>query len=164
MCIRDRASIERVTKEQTSYVYINGEPGLNVAIMKASDANLVQTSAKVNQVLDELTSAADSKYHVRTFYDQADFINLAIDNVISSGLQGAILAVLILVLFLRNWRSTLIIAISIPVSVIATFAMMYFTGVTLNMVSLGGLALGIGMMVDNSIVLLENIYRHRQEG
>ena len=158
------ASIERVTKEQTSYVYINGEPGLNVAIMKASDANLVQTSAKVNQVLDELTSAADSKYHVRTFYDQADFINLAIDNVISSGLQGAILAVLILVLFLRNWRSTLIIAISIPVSVIATFAMMYFTGVTLNMVSLGGLALGIGMMVDNSIVLLENIYRHRQEG
>ena len=111
-----------------------------------------------------MMATMEEKYHVMTFYDQADFINESIDNVISSGLQGAVLAILILVLFLRNWRSTLIISISIPVSVISTFAMMYFTGVTLNMVSLGGLALGVGMMVDNSIVLLENIYRHRQEG
>ena len=158
------AEIERTAKEQTSYVYINGEPGLNVSIMKTSDSNLVQTSGRINEVLDEMMATMEEKYHVMTFYDQADFINESIDNVISSGLQGAVLAILILVLFLRNWRSTLIISISIPVSVISTFAMMYFTGVTLNMVSLGGLALGVGMMVDNSIVLLENIYRHRQEG
>ena len=145
-------------------MYINGEPGLNVSIMKTSDSNLVQTSGRINEVLDEMMATMEEKYHVMTFYDQADFINESIDNVISSGLQGAVLAILILVLFLRNWRSTLIISISIPVSVISTFAMMYFTGVTLNMVSLGGLALGVGMMVDNSIVLLENIYRHRQEG
>ncbi|MCL1849406.1 MAG: efflux RND transporter permease subunit, partial [Clostridiales bacterium] len=94
---------------------------------------------------------------------QADYINRSLSNVVNSALQGSALAILILFIFLRSWRSTLIIAISIPVSVITAFAFMFFTKVSLNMISLGGLAMGIGMMVDNSIVILDNIYRFRQE-
>ncbi len=157
------AGIERTIKDRSSYVYINGQPGINVSLMKQSDANLVQTSARVREVLDALREDLPKGYDIVIAFDQADYINLSLNNVTSSALQGGALAILILILFLRSWRSTLIIAISIPVSVIAAFAMMYFTGVTLNMVSLGGLALGIGMMVDNSIVVLENIFRHRQE-
>ncbi len=158
------SSIERTIKDRSSFVYINGQPGINVSLMKQSDANLVQTSARVKEVLGLLREELPKGYDIVVAFDQADYINLSLNNVTSSALQGGALAVLILMLFLRSWRSTLIIAISIPVSVIAAFAMMFFTDVTLNMVSLGGLALGIGMMVDNSIVVLENIFRHRQEG
>ena len=96
--------------------------------------------------------------------DSAEFIRAAIDNVKSSALQGAALAVLVLLVFLRSFSSTLIIAVAIPVSVISTFALMYFYGFTLNTISFGGLALGVGMLVDNAIVVLENIFRHREEG
>lgn len=157
------ASIERTIKDRSSFVYINGQPGINVSLMKQSDANLVQTSGRVREVLEGLRADLPTGYDIVIAFDQADYINLSLNNVASSALQGGALAILILMLFLRSWRSTLIIAISIPVSVIAAFVMMFFTGVTLNMVSLGGLALGIGMMVDNSIVVLENIFRHRQE-
>ena len=157
------AAIERTVKDRNSFVYINGKPGINVSLMKQSDANLVQTSARVRETIDRLTEELPAGYEMFVAFDQADYINLSLSNVVSSALQGCALAVLILILFLRSWRSTLIIAISIPVSVIAAFAMMYFTDVTLNMISLGGLALGVGMMVDNSIVILENIFRFRQE-
>ncbi len=157
------ASVERTIKDRSSYVYINGQPGINVSLMKQSDANLVQTSGRVREVLEDLQGDLPKGYDIVIAFDQADYINLSLNNVASSALQGGALAILILMLFLRSWRSTLIIAISIPVSVIAAFVMMFFSGVTLNMVSLGGLALGVGMMVDNSIVVLENIFRHRQE-
>jgi HAE1 family hydrophobic/amphiphilic exporter-1 len=96
--------------------------------------------------------------------DQSDFINRSINNVISSAIQGGLLAVIVLYLFLHNFRSTVVIAISIPISIIATFVVMYFSGITINLISLGGLALGIGMLVDSSIVVLENIYYHRELG
>ena len=93
-----------------------------------------------------------------------EFINKSIENVASTAIIGGILAILILFVFLRNIRSTLIIGLSIPISIIVTFAFMFFIDITLNIVSLGGLALGVGMLVDNSIVVLENIYRHREKG
>jgi HAE1 family hydrophobic/amphiphilic exporter-1 len=161
--LRSLASVERTIKDRSSYVFVNGKPGINVSLMKQSDANLVQTSARVRETLGQLSAELPGGYEMFVAFDQADYVNLSLHNVIDSALQGSALAVLILILFLRSWRSTLIIAICIPVSVVAAFAMMFFTDVTLNMVSLGGLALGVGMMVDNSIVILENIFRFRQE-
>jgi HAE1 family hydrophobic/amphiphilic exporter-1 len=157
------ADVERIGKDRTSYVFIDGEPGITFSLMKQSDANLVQTSSRVRETLTELGEELPAGYEMTVAFDQADYINQSLSNVVNNGLTGAILAVLILFIFLRSWRSTLIIAISIPVSIIATFAMMFFTDVSLNLVSLGGLALGLGMMVDNSIVILENIFRFRQE-
>ena len=97
-------------------------------------------------------------------WDSAEFIRASIDNVKDATLVGGGLAVVVLLFFLRSITSTLIIGTAIPISVIATFALMYFNGFTLNTVSFGGLALGVGMLVDNSIVVLENIFRHREEG
>ena len=97
-------------------------------------------------------------------YDESAFVEAAIDAVTSNAAVGALLATLVLYAFLRSFRSTLVIAISIPVSIVFTFLLVYFSGMTLNMLSLGGLALGVGMLVDNSIVVLENIFRHRQLG
>src|SRR5690606_21919914 len=97
-------------------------------------------------------------------WDSADFIRSSIRNVEAATVVGGSLAIVVLLFFLRSFASTLIIGIAIPVSVIATFALMYFNGYTLNTVSFGGLALGVGMLVDNSIVVLENIFRHREEG
>jgi HAE1 family hydrophobic/amphiphilic exporter-1 len=157
------AEVERMGKERTSYVFIDGKPGINFSLMKQSDANLVQTSQRVRQALTDLEAEAPSGYELSVAMDQADYINLSLSNVVDSAVTGGLLAVLILFIFLRSWRSTLIIGLSIPISIIATFAMMFFTNVSLNLVSLGGLALGLGMMVDNSIVILENIFRYRQE-
>jgi HAE1 family hydrophobic/amphiphilic exporter-1 len=157
------ADIERTIRERTSYVFINGNPGINISLMKQSDSNLVQTSARVREVLKEIKADLPASYEIAIAYDQADYINLSINNVIDSAIQGCVLAILILIVFLRSWRSTLIIALAIPISVIAAFAIMFFTKVTLNVISLGGLGMGVGMMVDNSIVILENIFRHRQE-
>ena len=162
--LQSLATIERTIKDRSSYVFINGQPGINLSLMKQSDANLVQTSARVREALDEIKKELPESFEVFVVLDQADYINMSLSNVVNSALQGCALAVLILFIFLRSWRSTLIIAISIPLSVITAFAFMFFTNVSLNMISLGGLALGIGMMVDNSIVILDNIYRFRQEG
>ena len=101
---------------------------------------------------------------MKTLFDQAEFIELSINNLVRNIIIGGTLAILILLLFLRDVRSTLVIGTAIPISLIATFTLVYFRGMTLNMMTLGGLALGAGMMVDNSIIVLENIFRHRQEG
>src|SRR5699024_5569529 len=96
--------------------------------------------------------------------DQGDYIHLIIDSVLDNLLYGAVLAILILILFLKDLRPTFIIACSIPLSVVFAVVLMYFSGVTLNMISLSGLAVGVGMLVDNSVVVIENIYRLRREG
>ena len=96
--------------------------------------------------------------------DQSNYIQKAIKNVAKNAIQGSILAVLVIFIFLRNYKSTLVIAVSIPISIITTIVIMYFSGITLNVMSLGGLAIGVGMLVDNSIVVLENIYRHQTLG
>lgn len=158
------ARVEDTLKDKSIYVYMNGKPSVQISIQKQTDANTVKVSDAVNKELEEITKLLPKETEINSGFDQAEFIRLSISNVTKNALIGAVLAVFILLLFLRNFRSTLIIGTAIPISVISTFILMYFGGLTLNLISMGGLALGIGMMVDNAIVILENIYRHQQEG
>lgn len=147
--------IERIAR-------VNGQRGLRVGIRKQPDANTVDVSQRILAELEAINRDYP-QIHVVPVIDQGNFIERSISNVADSVLYGGALAVLVLLVFLRNLRSTLVIAVSIPISIISTFAMLYFGGLTLNLMSLGGLALGVGMMVDNSIVVLENIFRRRDE-
>ena len=152
-------SWQRVTRE----VRVNGKPGVRVAVNKQSGKNTVEV---VNGVLAELEQVNKDipQIHITPIMNSADYIQRSISNVGSTALWGGLLAVLVLLFFLRNLRSTAVIATAIPISIIATFALMYFADFTLNIMTLGGIALGIGMLVDNSIVVLENIYRLREGG
>lgn len=158
------AQVEDTYKDKTQFVYMNGAPCVQITIQRQTDANTVKVSDAINKELVEIKKLLPPEAEFKIGFDQASFIRLAIDQVKSNTLVGALLAILILFLFLRNIRSTLIIGTAIPISIFATFILMYFGGLTLNLISLGGLALGVGMMVDNAIVILENIYRYRQEG
>ncbi|MDW7651307.1 MAG: efflux RND transporter permease subunit [Bacillota bacterium] len=162
--LRDVAEVRDVFKEQRQLMRLDGIPGIGVVIYKQSDANTVRVAGEVNRALRDLGPGMPDGSSVGVLFNQADFINDSIANVLRIGLIGAVLAVFILYLFLRNLHSTLVIGLAIPVSIISTFVLMYFNGLTLNLITLGGLALGIGMMVDNAIVILENIFRMRQEG
>lgn len=161
--LSDIANVEESYKEQDAVSRVNSAPSIGVILTKQSTANTVSTAAKVLSTLDDLQQEYPD-LQVSIGYNQADFINKAVSNVSRTAVIGGILAIVILFLFLTSMRSTLIIAIAIPVSVIATFALMYFNDITLNIISLGGLALGVGMLVDNSIVVLENIYRLQEDG
>jgi HAE1 family hydrophobic/amphiphilic exporter-1 len=141
---------------------IDGERGLRMGIRKQSDANTVEVAQAIMAVIDEV-NADFPQIHVVPVINQGNFIERSIANVAQSVLYGGGLAILVLLFFLRNLRSTAVIAVAIPISLVATFAMVYFGGLTLNLMTLGGLALGVGMMVDNSIVVLENIFRRRDE-
>jgi len=161
--IRDIATVEDSHEDIRYMVAVDGKPAVRLFIYKQSGANTVEVSqgvhAEVVNLLKEYPEIA-----VTAPWDSADFIRGAIRNVQQATLVGGGLAVVVLLFFLRSITSTLIIGVAIPISVIATFALMYFNGFTLNIVSFGGLALGVGMLVDNAIVVLENIFRHREQG
>ena len=161
--LQDVATVEEGIKEQTSIGRVNEVPAIGISITKQSTANTVIVSRQVNKAIDEL-KAAHPELTFTTSYDQADYIKNSIMNVVETAVLGCILAVIICFLFLRNIASTMIIAISIPTSIVATFIVMYFTGLTMNVLSLSGLAVAIGMLVDDSIVVMENIFRRRDEG
>ncbi|MBS4534922.1 efflux RND transporter permease subunit [Clostridium sp. D2Q-14] len=161
--LADVADVSIENKDVSSISKINGNPSISISIQKQSGTNTVSVAKKVNEEIENIKEEYPTR-DLTTVIDQSDFINLAINAVVKSGFLGAILAVIILFLFLRNIRTTLIVGVAIPVSIIATFSLIYFNNITLNLMTLGGLALGIGMLVDNSIVVLENIYRYRQEG
>ncbi len=146
----------------TSISRINRQRSVSLNLQKQSDANTVITANRVHNEL-ELLKEEYPKVSFVPNNDQSEFIQLAIDSLVKNALLGAVLAMAILLLFLRDFRSTLIVAISIPVSIISTFIMMFFAGLTVNIMTLSGLALGVGMLVDNSIVVIENIFRHLQE-
>lgn len=162
--LAELARVEDTFKDKSVLVFMDGMPGIQISLQKQTDANTVSVSNEVNKEIQEIEKYLPAGASIITGFDQAEYIRLSINNVINNALLGAFLAMFVLLLFLRNLRSTLIIGTAIPISVIATFILMFFGGLTLNIISLGGLALGIGMMVDNAIVILENIYRHRQEG
>lgn len=151
-------------EDSDSYVLLNGERSLRISIQKQSDANLVSVASEVDKAFEELQEEIPQGISIYKAYDQAEYTNKAIGSVVRNGITGALLAVVILYLFLSNMRSTIIIGTAIPISIIVTFVLLFFNGMSLNILTLGGLALGIGMMVDSSIVVLENIYRYRQEG
>ena len=162
--IRDIADVTDGMERVRRVSRIDGQEGIRVAVMRQSGANTVQVAAKVVEEIDRIRDEY-SNLNVKIIINSADYINNSIANVSSSALTGGGLAVILVLIFLRNVLSTLVIAISIPVSIIATFAALYMNGLSLNLMTLGGLALGVGMLVDNSIVVLENIYRiHEEEG
>ncbi|MGP1569906.1 MAG: efflux RND transporter permease subunit [Eubacteriales bacterium] len=158
----DIATVEKVKKEKKSASYVNANTAIGIMITKQSDANTVQTSNNVKKQIKNL----EAKYPNLKFeigYNQADFIENSIKSVANSALIGGLLAIIVVFLFLQNIRSTLVIAMSIPVSLLATFAMMKYRGMTLNLITLCSLTIAVGMLVDNAIVVLENIFRLRQE-
>ncbi len=161
--IKDVANVEDSWQEIRRYDRINGKPGINIRVSKQSGSNTVKVVEAVHAELARIRQDIPQIEIIPTI-DTSVYIKQSINNITTSALQGGILAVLILFLFLRNISSTVIIGISIPISIIATFGLIYFGGFTLNLMTFGGLALGIGMLLDNSIVVLENIFRHRESG
>ncbi len=159
----DVADVKIADKEQSSITKLDGKEVVQVSVMKQSDGNTVNVSKLVNKEIEKIKREYPDISIVNVF-DQAEFINFAINNLTKTALQGGILAIVILLIFLRSFKTTLVIALSIPTSIITTFVILYFADITLNMMTIGGLALGIGMLVDNSIVVLENIYRNRSLG
>ncbi|WP_209125795.1 efflux RND transporter permease subunit [Alkalihalobacillus sp. BA299] len=151
-------------KPTTQASYLNGQPSVGISVLKASGTNTVTVARNLKHQLEELEELLPPEVQIRTIFDQSQFIEQSIRAVAWNIVLGSILAGTVLYLFLRNVRSTMIIGFSIPISIITTFLFMYFSGQTLNVLTLGGLALGVGMMVDNAIVILENIYRLRQKG
>ena len=143
-------------------VRVNGERGIRVAIRKQAEANTVEVAKLVLEQIDEVNETFP-QIRVVPVINQGNFIEQSIANVARSVLYGGGLAIFVLLFFLRNFRSTVVIALAIPISMVATFALIFFGGFTLNLMTLGGLALGVGMMVDSSVVVLENVFRRRDE-
>ncbi|WP_297520975.1 efflux RND transporter permease subunit [uncultured Clostridium sp.] len=161
--LKDLATIVKGREAKDNYARLNGEDALIFSVQKESTANTVKVSNNVKDEIESMKSKIEGLGSTIVL-DQAQFIEFAIDSVKMNAILGAILAVLVIFMFLKDVRSTIIMAVSIPISVVSTFIMVYFAGFTLNMISLGGIALGVGMLVDNSIVVIENIYRLRKEG
>lgn len=159
----DISIIEEVAQDPTSIGRISGSTAIGISITKQSTSNTVVVSNNVNAVLKELrVKYPDLDFTIA--FDQAKYVKNSIFNLAESALLGCLLSIAIIFFFLKNVASTLIIAISIPTSFIATFMLMYFGGLTMNILSLGGLAVAVGMLVDDSIVVLENIYRLKEDG
>ncbi|MFQ5747099.1 MAG: efflux RND transporter permease subunit [Gemmatimonadota bacterium] len=160
--LRDVARIYEGTAERETVALFNGEPAIGLLVYKESGANTVRVADRAAGVLSQLREEFP-EVHIEVASSQATFISDAIANVVQALLLGGFLAFLVLFLFLRDPRYPVAIGLAIPISVMAAFALLYLADVSLNVMSLGGLALGVGMLVDNSIVVLENIFRHRQE-
>lgn len=160
--LKDVAEIEDGFKENTNEVRSDYGAGIMLVIMKQSDANTVLTSRNVNKAIPDIISRLPQGTKVSVIWDQSEFILKSVNNLRNTAIIAFVLAFIVIYFFLRNFRGSMIMGISIPVSVITTFAVMFAANLTLNIISMAGLALAIGMLVDNSIVVLENIYRHRE--
>ncbi|SFR14114.1 efflux RND transporter permease subunit [Desulfoscipio geothermicus] len=160
----DLAEVLDGAKESTSISRVNGKPGLTILIHKQSVANTVQVAREVKKALQDIEKDIPADFEIGILLDQSEFIEQSIQSVVHKIFFGGLLAMLVMLVFLRNLRSTLIISTAIPISIVFTFVLLYFNDMTLNLFSLGGLALGVGLIVDDAIVVLENIYRHRQQG
>jgi len=158
--LRQIATVTDGYKESPVLTRLNFAPAVGLSIQKESDANTVQVARAVRKELERLREELGGDVELSVVFDQAEMIEDSIRSVANNGLMGALIASAVLLLFLHNVRAIVIVVISIPLSVIATFMLIYFSGMTLNIISLGGLALGVGMLVDNTIVVLENIFRH----
>jgi HAE1 family hydrophobic/amphiphilic exporter-1 len=159
--LRDVAEVRDTTEDLRQFTRINGKPGVRVQVSKQSGKNTVGIAAAVRREVERINAEVPG-IHMTVLDDQSKYIEQAINGVKHHGYTGALLVVGIIFLFLRNMRSTLIICTSIPISIIGTFALLYFAGFTLNTMTFGGLALGVGMIVDASIVVLENTFRHME--
>jgi HAE1 family hydrophobic/amphiphilic exporter-1 len=162
--LRDIATVERGHKEREAITRVRGRESVELAIYKEGDANTVQVANRLGVRLDRIRESLPEDMELVKIYDQSRFISSAVNNVKNAAFVGGIFAIIVLYGFLRDSRSTTIVGIAIPISVIGTFLLMYTNDVSLNIMSLGGIALAVGMLVDNSIVVLENIVRKREQG
>jgi HAE1 family hydrophobic/amphiphilic exporter-1 len=162
--LRDVATVTHGHKDRDAITRVNGRESVELAVYKEGDANTVQVANRIEQRLERIRESLPDDLELVQIYDQSKFISAAIQQVTSAAFIGGLLAIMVLYGFLRDSRATTIIAISIPVSVIGTFLLMYSNDVSLNIMSLGGIALAVGMLVDNAIVVLENIVRKREQG
>lgn len=162
--VSDVARVEYAPREPKSIVTLNGRPAVGLSFYREAEGNTVAVAAGIRREIEESAKILPVGWTFLVANDQSTFISEAIGEVKNNAIVGGLLAIVVLLLFLRDVRTTLIVAVAIPVSIIATFNLMYFQGLSLNLMSLGGLALGIGMLVDNAIVVLENIFRLRQQG
>lgn len=167
LVLSDIAAIVDGYKDDNQITRVNGQPAVGVHCSKQSDANTANACAEVKKELESLKEylkGTGIELHINVVTDQSDFINQSVDTTKRMIVEGAVLAAVVLLLFLRNLRSTIIVITAIPISIICTFILMYFSNNSLNIITLGGLALGLGRMIDDSIVVYENIYRHRMMG
>lgn len=161
--LSDVADVAVVNNSSEVYARINGKPGVLLTMQKQTGYSTGEVSDRIKDKFDELMEQTDG-LHITALMDQGIYIDLVVDSVLSNLVSGAILAIIILFLFLKDIRPTAVVACSIPISVMGAVVLMYFSGISLNIISLSGLALGVGMLVDNSIVVIENIYRLRNLG
>lgn len=162
--LKDVADVEDGIAQPIGNVRVQGNEGVIINIYKQSDSNIVTAAGGVVESLDEVRSVIPSDVDLEVLTNRADFINMSIQNLFYTGLQAIILVVIILLIFLRNGRSALVVAVSIPISIVATFSIMDVSDVSLNIISLSGLTLAVGLVVDNAVVVLENIFRFREDG
>lgn len=161
--LEEVANVRDASQDILSYTRLEGKPALVMTITKQSDANTVETSENVEKILAQIHER-DPGLKFAKAYNQARFISHSVEDLKSTAIVGAVLAVIIITFFLRNLKSTFVVALSIPISIVSTFTLLYFCGFTLNTISLSGLALASGLIVDDAIVVLENIYRHIEKG
>ena len=162
--LADIGDVEDGFKKATHLSRYNGQPSIMLSIQKEAGSNSVLVAEKVHAAVEKLAGELGEDISLEVAQDTSLFIKQSIDGVASNALIGGLLAMVVLLIFLRSMRPTLIIGVAIPISIMAAFIMIYFSKTTLNMMSLGGLALGVGMLVDNAIVVLENIFRQRELG
>ena len=162
--LRDIADVYEGYKDVSSLAYMNGVPCVIMMVQKQSGKNSVQTAKAVREQVETIMPLLPADVKLTEAINTTDIIELSIDNIVSSVISGAILAIIVLFIFLRSLKSTIIIGLTIPISLVITLGVMKFTGFSLNMMTLAGLSLGVGMLVDNSIVILENIYSYRAKG
>ncbi|MCT4545030.1 MAG: efflux RND transporter permease subunit [Vallitalea sp.] len=161
--LEDIATINQVEKNEHVYSKVNGEDSISLMIQRQTEFNTTDVAKKVNKEIEKI-KAEYSDMNILTILDQSKYINDMVSSVSINAIIGALLAIFILFIFLKDIRPTIVIGIAIPISIIVSFTFIWLSGISLNVVSLGGLALGIGMLVDNAVVVLENIYRMRREG
>jgi HAE1 family hydrophobic/amphiphilic exporter-1 len=162
--LRDVATVEQGYKDREAITRVKGQESVELAIYKEGDANTVQVAERIQRRLEALRESMPDDIELITIYDQSTFISAAVDDVRLAAILGGLIAIFVLYGFLRDARATMIVGIAIPVSVIGTFLLMYTNNISLNIMSMGGIALAVGMLVDNSIVVLENIVRKKEQG
>ncbi len=162
--IRDIGKVIDDFRDQTDIIRVNGQPAVSLAVQKTSGTNTIEVVDGVRKAVPKIQKMLPPGVVMLELFDQSTYIRNSITNLQHEALMGAALAVLVILVFLRNVRSTLIVSLSIPISIICAFILLYFSNMSLNMFTLGGLALGVGRLVDDAIVVLENIYRHRNAG
>jgi len=162
--IRDVAEVRDDFQDQTNLIRVNGQPAVALAVQKTSGTNTIEVVDGVRKVLPKIQKMLPPGVVMMELFDQSTYIRNSIKNLQHEAFVGAVLAVLVIFVFLRNVRSTMIVSLAIPISIVCAFVLLYFNNLSLNIFTLGGLALGVGRLVDDAIVVLENIYRHRSAG